>query len=107
MPGDAAAPARVSAAAEAALKGEFGKAYDGVRLLGTVQAKIVEHFAAKGQSLQDVKDMLVVSKNQPERMERYWQKLLSADLAAPIAEESEIERFLMWLHAHNAFDWCN
>ena len=51
MPGDAAAPARVSAAAEAALKGEFGKAYDGVRLLGTVQAKIVEHFAAKGQSL--------------------------------------------------------
>ena len=41
--------------------------------------------------------MLVVSKNQPERTERYWQKLLSADLAAPIAEESEIERFLMWL----------
>ena len=101
MAAPAAAPARVSAAAEAALKGEFGKAYDGVRLLGNVQAKLVEHFAAKGQSLQDVKDMLVVSKNQPERTERYWQKLLSADLAAPIAEESEIERFLMWLHARH------
>ena len=97
----APAVARVSDAAEAALKAEFGKVHDGIRLLATMQAALVEHFAAKGQSFTDIKDMLVVSKTMPERKEKYWATLLSKDLATPIAEESEVERFLMWLHARN------
>ena len=46
----APAVARVSDAAEAALKAEFGKVHDGIRLLATMQAALVEHFAAKGSS---------------------------------------------------------
>ena len=43
----AAAPVRLSAAGEAALKAEFGKAYDGVRLRASLQADIVAHFAGE------------------------------------------------------------
>ena len=75
----APAVARVSAAAEAALKAEFGKVHDprGIRLLATMQAAVVEHFAAKGLGFTDIKDMLVVSKTMPERKEKYWATLLS------------------------------
>ena len=50
----APAVARLSAAGEAALKAEFGKSYDGVRLRTALQAQIVEHFARLGRGLTDV-----------------------------------------------------
>ena len=93
----AAAPARLSAAGEAALKAEFGKSYDGVRLRGALQAQIVEHFAKLGRGLTDVKDLLQISKNFPERSEKIWVKLLQSDIG--IAEEAEVECFLLWLHS--------
>ena len=93
----APAAARINAAGEAALKAEFGKSYDGVRLRVSLQAELVEHFAKKGRGLTDVKDMLTVSKNFPERSERIWEKLLKSDIG--IAEESEVECFLLWLHS--------
>ena len=55
----APAPARLNAAGEAALKAEFGKAYDGVRLRASLQTALVAHFAGKGVGLTDVKDMLL------------------------------------------------
>ena len=57
----AAAQARLSAAGEAALKAEFGKVYDGVRLRERLQRALVEHFAGKGQGVTDVKSMLTVA----------------------------------------------
>ena len=93
----AAAPVRLSAAGEAALKAEFGKAYDGVRLRASLQADIVAHFAGRGVALTDVKDMLLVSKNFPERSERIWERLLKNDIG--IAAEAEVECFLLWLHS--------
>ena len=93
----APAPARLSAAGEAALKAEFGKSYDGVRLLSTVQHQIVEHFAQKGRGWTDVRDLLIVSKHFPERSERVWEKLLKNDIG--ISEEAEVERFLLWMHS--------
>ena len=69
-PAAAPAVARLSAAGEAALKAEFGKAYDGVRLRASLQADIVAHFAGRGVALTDVKDMLLVNKNFPERSEQ-------------------------------------
>ena len=93
----AAPPARLSAAGEAALKAEFGKAYDGVRLRASLQAGLVAYFAGKGLGLTDVKDMLLVSKNFPERSERIWERLLKSDMG--IAEESEVECFLLWMHS--------
>ena len=93
----APAPARLSAAGEAALKAEFGKSYDGVRLLSTVQHQIVEHFAQKGRGWTDVRDLLLVSKHFPERSERVWEKLLKNDIG--ISEEAEVERFLLWMHS--------
>ena len=86
----AAAPARLSAAGEAALKAEFGKAYDGVRLRASLQADIVAHFAGRGLGVTDVKDMLMISKNFPERSERIWEKLLKDDIG--VAAESEVSR---------------
>ena len=93
----APAPARLSAAGEAALKAEFGKSFDGVRLRPALQTALVDHFAGKGRGITDVKDMLTVSKNFPERSERIWEKLLKSDMG--ISEESEVECFLLWLHS--------
>ena len=93
----APAPARLNAAGEAALKAEFGKAYDGVRLRASLQADLVAHFAGRGLGLTDVKDMLLISKNFPERSERIWEKLLKDDIG--VAAESEVECFLLWLHS--------
>ena len=93
----APAPARLNTAGEAALKAEFGKAYDGVRLRPSLQASLVAHFAGKGVGLTDVKDMLLVSKNFPDRSERIWEKLLKNDMG--VAEDSEVECFLLWLHS--------
>ena len=65
----AVAPVRLSAAGEATLKAEFGKQYDNARLVAGMQQKLVEYFAGEGQDLTDVKVMLVVNKNHPERTE--------------------------------------
>ena len=93
----APAPARLNAAGEAALKAEFGKAYDGVRLRASLQADLVAHFAGRGLGLTDVKDMLLISKNFPDRSERIWVRLLKDDIG--VAAESEVECFLLWLHS--------
>ena len=45
----------------------------------------------------DVKDMLLVNKNFPERSERIWERLLKNDMG--IASEAEVECFLLWLHS--------
>lgn len=93
----APASARLNAAGEAALKAEFGKAYDGVRLRASLQADLVAHFAGRGLGLTDVKDMLLISKNFPDRSERIWVRLLKDDIG--VAAESEVECFLLWLHS--------
>ena len=59
----AAAPQPLDAAGKAALTAEFGKTYDGLRLLDDMQSAIVAHFAAKGEGLTDVKSILSVSKS--------------------------------------------
>ena len=58
MPNAMAAPRALDAAGKAALTAEFGKTYDGVRLLDDMQTAIVGHLAAKGESLMDVKSIL-------------------------------------------------
>ena len=47
--------------------------------------------------LTDVKDMLLISKNFPDRSERIWARLLKDDIG--IEAESEVECFLLWLHS--------
>ena len=73
----AAAPAQLDAAGKAALTAEFGKTYDGVRLLDDMQRAIVTHFADKGEGLTDVKSMLTVSRTNPEGTEQFWVALLT------------------------------
>ena len=40
-----------------------------------------------------------VSKTQPERTEKYWEKLLVDDIK--LSSMADIERFLIWLHARH------
>ena len=93
----AAPPVPLTAAGKAALVAEFGKVWDGVRLLGSIQTAIVDHFAAKGEGLTDVKDMLVISKTNPGGTEKFWRDLLVEDVK--ITSAADVQRFNMWLHA--------
>ena len=95
----AAPPVPLTAAGKAALVAEFGKVWDGVRLLGSIQSAIVDHFAAKGESLTDVKDMLVISKTNPAGTEKFWRDLLVEDVK--LTSAADVQRFNMWLHARN------
>ena len=52
-----------SAALVAALKGEFGKSYDGRRLRPATQATLVALFAGRGEALVDVIQHLSINKD--------------------------------------------
>ena len=95
----AAAPQPLDAAGKAALTAEFGKTYDGLRLLDDMQRAIVAHFAAKGEGLTDVKSILSVSKVNPAGTEQLWEALLVTDLS--IKSAADIKRFMLWLHARD------
>ena len=99
MPNAMAAPRALDAAGKAALTAEFGKTYDGMRLLDDMQSAIVAHFAAKGESLTDVKSILSVSKANPAGTEQLWEALLEQDLS--IGSAADIKRFMLWLHARD------
>ena len=66
----ATAPKPLDAAGKAALTVEFGKTFDGMRLLDDMQSAVVAHFAAKGEGLTDVKSILAVSKANPAGTEQ-------------------------------------
>ena len=99
MPNMATAPKPLDAAGKAALTAEFGKTYDGMRLLDDMQSAVVAHFAAKGEGLTDVKSILAVSKANPAGTEQLWEALLVTDLG--IKSAADIKRFMLWLHARD------
>ena len=86
----AVAPTPLDAAGRAALAAEFGKTFDGVRLLQGMQQAIVAHFAAKGESLTDVRSILVVSTSNPAGSERLWSELFTKDLNISSAADVEM-----------------
>ena len=96
----AAPPTPLDAAGRAALAAEFGKTFDGVRLLQGMQQAIVGHFAAKGESLTDVRSILVISPSNPAGSERLWSELLTKDLN--ISSAADVQRFFLWLNARHS-----
>ena len=52
----------------AALKGEFGKSYDGRKLRAATQQALVDLFAGRGESLVDVVQHIVITKRRITRL---------------------------------------
>ena len=91
--------AAADAAKKAALIGEFGKVFNGVSLRTPVQQKLVAYFAGRGgESVADVRQLLVVEKSNEEGWSGIWETALED---AGITSAFDIKLFLRWARARS------
>ena len=67
-----AAAAPLTAAQEAALKAEFGKVFNGVRVKAHTADTLVKHFAGQGDSLTELRDILTMEKDKEDEWGPIW-----------------------------------
>ena len=91
--------AAADAAKKAALIGEFGKVFNGVSLRTPVQQKLVAYFAGRGgESVADVRQLLVVEKSNEEGWSGIWETALED---AGITSAFDKKLFLRWARARS------
>ena len=90
-----AAAAPLTAAQEAALKAEFGKVFNGVRVKAHTADTLVKHFAGQGDSLTELRDILTMEKDKEDEWRPIWAQIFEeASLS-----KSDLERFARWSRA--------
>ena len=96
----AAAQAPQDAARKAAIAGEFGKVYDGRRLRDPLQQAIVGYFAGRqGESVADIRQLLVVDKTDEQGWEALWESALAG---AGVQSDFDRKLFLRWTRARSS-----
>ena len=94
---EGAAPA--DAAKRAALAGEFGKVYNGCSLRTPVQQQLVAYFAGRGgESVADVRQLLVVEKSNEQGWMDTWESALEE---AGVTSAFDAKLFLRWARARS------
>ena len=94
MPNMAAPQTPQDAAREAAIKGEFGKVYDGRKLREPLQQLLVAYFAGRqGESVADLRQLLVVDKSDEPGWENLWESALAG---AGVQGDFDRKLFLRW-----------
>ena len=88
-----------SAAVIAALKGEFGKSYDGRRLRAATQQALVDLFAGRGGSLVDVIQHIVITKGNDAGWRAYWSAVWAVDDMKNKVDAIDLEQFALWARA--------
>ena len=95
----AAAAVAVDPARLAATKGEFGKSYGGKRLRQEVQDLLSAYFAGRqGETVSDLRQLLVVDKNDEEDWRDTWETALDD---AGVAGALDRKLFLRWARARS------
>ena len=90
-----------SAALVAALKGEFGKCYDGRKLRPATQTALVDLFAGRGESLVDVIQHLVIDKNNDAGWRAFWTAVWGhADMKTKV-DLIDFEQFALWARSRS------
>ena len=85
-----------SPALVAALKGEFGKSYDGRKLRPATQQALVDLFAGRGESLVDVIQHVVVTRDNEAGWRAYWNAVWAhADMVTKV-DAIDLEQFVLW-----------
>ena len=96
----AAAQTPQDAAREAAIKGEFGKVYDGRRLRDPLQQLLVAYFAGRqGETVADIRQLLVVDKTDEQGWEALWESALAG---AGVQGDFDRKLFLRWARARSS-----
>ena len=91
-----------SPALVAALKGEFGKSYDGRKLRPSTQAALVDLFAGRGESLVDVVQHIVINKDNEAGWRSYWETVWAHNDMKTKADMIDLEQFVLWARARCA-----
>ena len=87
----------------AALKGEFGKSYDGRKLRPSTQSALVVLFAGRGESLVDVVQHIVINNdNEDGHWRTYWEAVSAHDDMKTKVDTIDLEQFVLWARARCA-----
>ena len=85
----------------AALRGEFGKSYDGRRLRPATQQALVDLFAGRGESLVDVIQHLVLSNDNEAGWRAFWSAVWAADSMKNKVDAIDLEQLALWARARS------
>ena len=88
-----AAATPLTAAQKAALKAEFGKVFNGVRVKQSTADALVDHFASSGDSLAELRDVLTLEKDGEGDWRRIWTEIFKE---AALSNLSDLERLAKW-----------
>ena len=91
-----------SPALVAALKGEFGKSYDGRKLRPSTQSALVDLFASRGESLVDVVQHIVINKDNEAGWRTYWEAVWAHNDMKTKVDLIDLEQFVLWARARCA-----
>ena len=91
-----AAATPLTAAQKAALKAEFGKVFNGVRVKQSTADALVDHFASSGDSLAELRDVLTLEKDGEGDWRRIWTEIFKE---AALSNLSDLERLAKWARA--------
>ena len=78
MAAQAPAAAPPNPAVVAALRGEFGKVYNGRRLRTQAQSSLVTRFAGRGESLVDVIQHVTIDKDDEDGWKTMWRNVFAS-----------------------------
>ena len=91
-----AAVTPLTPAQKAALAAEFGKVFNGVRVKQHTADALVKHFASKGDSLSELRDILTMEKDKEDEWRSIWEAIFSE---AGLENTSDMERLARWARA--------
>ena len=92
---DMAAVTPLTAAQEAALKAEFGKVFNGVRVKAHTADTLVKHFASQGDSLTELRDIMTMEKDNEDEWRAIWAQIFEEAKLS----KSDLERLARWSRA--------
>ena len=83
-------------AQKAALAAEFGKVFNGVRVKQHTADALVKHFAGRGDSLSELRDILTMEKDKEDEWKAIWKAIFEE---AGLENFSDMERLARWARA--------
>ena len=89
-------PTPLTPAQKAALAAEFGKVFNGVRVKQHTADALVKHFAGRGDSLSELRDILTMEKDKEDEWKAIWKAIFEE---AGLENFSDMERLARWARA--------